>query len=269
MNGLVNKIQRFSIHDGPGIRTTVFLKGCPLSCSWCQNPETKTDNIEVLFFFSRCIACRKCLELCPEHCFSWEGKIRFRSDKCDQCGLCIESCPSGALTWSATRMSVDEILHEVLKDRMYYDLSKGGITISGGEPLHQLNFCEDLVIKAKESGLNVAVDTSGYVKTEALLRIMPFVDLFLYDIKVINDVLHKKYTGVSNDIILANFRKLCELKKNTIVRIPLIPGITDGQENISQIKKFVRHISKEIKIDYIPFNTLIEQKYRMLGLISM
>jgi pyruvate formate lyase activating enzyme len=263
--GLITKIQRFSIHDGPGIRTTVFFKGCPLSCVWCQNPETVTRNPEILFFQINCVKCKKCIEVCPNHCFSWEDKIKFRSDNCNQCGLCCDNCPVGALTWSSTLRSSDDILEEVMKDKIYYDLSGGGITLSGGEPLYQIDFCQDLVSKSKALGLHVAIDTSGCVATEALFRIMPFVDLFLYDIKFIDNDLHEKYTEKSNALILANFKKLCEAKKKVSVRIPLIPRITDRKRNLLQIRNFVKHHEKEMEINYIPFNKLMVEKYNMVG----
>ena len=265
MSGLITNIQRFSVHDGPGIRTTVFLKGCPLSCIWCQNPETISSYPEILYFHNHCIECKNCIEVCPNQCFSWEDKIRFRCDNCDQCGLCLDNCPVGALKWSSNKTSSDEISEEVMKDKVYYDVSGGGITLSGGEPLHQIDFCHDLLSKSKALGLHIAFDTSGYITSEALLKIIPFVDLFLYDIKFFDNDLHKKYTGKSNDIILANFQKLYEAEKRIVVRVPLIPGITDQKKNLLQIKNFVEDCSDQVEINYIPFNNLIKQKYNMLG----
>lgn len=265
MYGLITKIQRFSVHDGPGIRTTVFFQGCPESCIWCQNPETISSHPEILFFHTDCNECKKCIEVCPKDCFFWKEKIEFKSDDCNQCGLCLDDCPVGALKWSSRKISSADILEEVMKDKVYYDLSGGGITLSGGEPLLQIDFCHDLASKSKALGLHVAVDTSGYVATEALLRITPFVDLFLYDIKLIDNDLHEKYTGKSNVLILENFKKLCEAKKRTIVRIPLIPGVTNHKENLLQIKAFVKKCNKNVEIDYIPFNNLIVQKYNMVG----
>ncbi len=265
MHGVITKIQRFSLHDGPGIRTTVFLKGCPLSCIWCQNPETITDYSEVLFFSGHCIGCRKCIEICPKQCFSFENKTKFKADNCNQCGLCIDNCPAGALKWSSGKELLDDILKEVMKDKIYYDFSGGGITLSGGEPLHQTDFCYNLALKSKDLGLHVVVDTSGYVDSEALMRIASLVDLFLYDIKFINNELHERYTGKSNDLILENFRKLCKAKKQILARVPLIPEITDQEDNLLQISNFVKDCGEHIKIDYIPFNTLSAEKYDMVG----
>ncbi len=265
MDGLITNIQRFSVHDGPGIRTTVFLKGCQLSCIWCQNPEAITDYPEVLFFCASCINCGKCVEVCPKRCFVSEGETKFNSEGCDQCGICIDNCPVGAVQWSSRKRSSDDILKEVTRDREYYEVSGGGITLSGGEPLRQYDFCLDLATKAKALGLNLAVDTAGFVQTELLENIMNFIDIFLYDIKFIDEGLHNRYTGKSNTLTLNNFQKLYEANKQIIVRIPLIPGITDKKENLSQIKSFIRSYSKNIKIDYVPFNVLMRGKYKMLG----
>ena len=266
MDGLITNIQRFSVHDGPGIRTTVFLKGCPLSCIWCQNPETISCYPEILFFQNHCIKCKKCIEVCPDNCFSWGNERNtFSSDHCNQCGACTDSCPAGALTWSSSYRSADDILEEVMKDKLYYDISGGGITFSGGEPLHQTDFLHDLVSKSKTLDLHVAVDTSGYVATEKLTKVIPFVDLFLYDIKFIDNGLHRKYTGHSNELILGNFKKLFAARKKIVVRVPLIPGIADTKKNLSEITDFVKSCSEGIEINYIPFNNLIRQKYNMLG----
>ena len=265
MYGLITNIQRFSVHDGPGIRTTVFLSHCPLSCAWCHNPETIKGFPEVLHYSDNCIGCKKCIEVCSKNCFSWKDKIEFSSDSCDQCGVCIDNCPVSALKWTSNKYSSDTILDEVMRDKVYFDISGGGITLSGGEPLQQIEFCYDLVSKAKNLGLHVTVDTCGYVPTESLIRIMPLIDLFLYDIKAVNDNLHKKYTGKSNAVILSNFKLLCESARKIIVRVPLIPGKTNRKENLQQITSFVERYNKRIEINKIPFNALAAHKYGMLG----
>jgi pyruvate formate lyase activating enzyme len=265
MNGFITKIQRFSLHDGPGIRTTVFLKGCPLTCVWCQNPETIAECPEVLFLNAHCIGCRKCVKSCPKKCFSWDNQIKFNSVNCNRCGLCIDNCPAEALNWSSHELSSDDIIREAIKDKLYYDLSGGGLTLSGGEPLAQIGFCYELAKKAKSLGLHITIDTSGYVPRAALEKIMPFVDLFLFDIKFVDRRLHQKYTGQPNDLILGNFQLLCKLKKLVIVRVPVITGITDRQDNLFRINDFIKQIDPAIKIDYIPFNALMLEKYKMLG----
>jgi len=265
MDGLITNIQRFSVHDGLGIRTTVFFKRCPLSCIWCQNPETITNYPEILFSQNRCIKCKKCIEVCPNNCFSWDEGIIFGSDHCNQCGVCSDNCLTSALTWSSSYKSADDILEEVMKDKLYYDISGGGITFSGGEPLYQTDFLHDLVSKSKTLDLHVAVDTSGYVATEELTKVIPFVDLFLYDIKFIDNGLHRKYTGHPNELILRNFKKLFAARKEIVVRVPLITGITDTKKNLKEIIGFVKSCAEHIEINYIPFNSLIKQKYNMLG----
>lgn len=265
MKGLITHIQRFSVHDGPGIRTTVFFKGCPLSCLWCQNPEAMSDRPEVIFHSEQCIACKTCLSVCFRKCMSLKGKISFKNNNCDQCGVCIDHCPVHALRWSSEAMSIREVLDVVLKDQVYYDISGGGITLSGGEPLRQSEFCKELLKKSKKEKLHTTLDTSGYAPIKIFESIIPLVDLFLFDIKFINPQLHKKHTGLSNSPILANFRKLCQAGKKIIVRIPLIPDYTDSKKNLNEIEEFVRQQDNGIKIEKLPFNPLMEKKYRMLG----
>ncbi len=265
MVGLITHIQKFSIHDGPGIRTSVFLQGCPLSCSWCQNPEAMSNKNEVQFHREQCIGCKTCIDVCPKGCFSWNGKTIFNSENCNQCGICIEHCPVNTLRLSSINISAAEIIRMILKDRVYYRLSGGGITLSGGEPLQQADFCFDLLRKVKNHGINSAIDTSGFAPTQVLKRIIPLVDIFLFDIKYIDPLQHKKYTKVSNTLILENFRQICMSGKRVIVRIPLIPGYTDSEKNIASIEKFVKQLQGSIEIEKIPFNPLMEKKYTMLG----
>jgi len=265
MHGMITKIQKFSLHDGPGIRTTIFFKGCPLSCVWCHNPETISDATEVMFSAVPCSDCGKCVSVCPNNCFG-ENKTRwFNSSNCDQCGLCLDNCPTGALQGASLSQTSEEILAECVKDEVFYNCSGGGITLSGGEPLQQIDFCGDLVLKAKKLGLHVVVDTCGQASFDAFERILPFVDMFLYDIKLIDNELHKKHTGKPNILILDNFKKLCKSGKKIVVRVPIIPKITDSQENLKEIKNFVAQYNDRITITHIPFNILAVSKYHMLG----
>lgn len=266
MVGLITHIQRFSIHDGPGIRTTVFFKGCPLACRWCQNPEAVTDRAEVLFHAERCAGCGTCIDVCPQGCFTRRrGATSFGSADCDFCGLCIEHCPSGALAWSAVAKSAGDVLDEVLRDRVFYEISGGGMTLSGGEPLRQIGFCLELLGRAKRAGLHTALDTSGCVPFESIRNVLARADLFLYDIKFVDAALHERYTGSSNELILENFRRLGRSGKAMIVRIPLIPGVTDRPENLEGIERFVHKYAKGTIIEKIPYNPLMEKKYLMLG----
>lgn len=265
IKGRVTKIQRFSVHDGPGIRTTVFFQGCPLSCAWCQNPENIRDRAEVMYNEMFCAHCCACLKGCPRGCFTFKEKIFFNSTNCDQCGRCLEICPTGSLQWSSKEMSADEILLEVVRDKGFYDFSGGGVTFSGGEPLRQLEFCKEIAAKVKTKGIKIAIDTSGYVSFNAFIEIMHFIDLFLFDIKIFDETDHKKYTGQSNRLILDNFRRLCETDKPMLVRVPLIPGINDQEENLYKIHTFVENCRRGVEIEHVPFNVLIKNKYQMIG----
>lgn len=265
MRGLITKMQRFSVHDGPGIRTTIFLKGCPLSCSWCHNPETISEQREVILLSAKCVQCEKCIVGCAKGCFSLAAGLQFDDRSCDQCGQCVDICPTAALQWSAVELSVDDVMKEVSKDQSFYEHSGGGLTLSGGEPLSQIDFCLELAGRAKQAGWHVALDTSGHVPWPDLQKAISNVDLFLFDLKFIDDDLHEKYTGASNTLILENFRQLSATQRDIIVRTPMVPGITDGQDNLSAIASFVNNCRRGIRIEHIPFNALAAQKYSMLG----
>ena len=266
MKGFITNIQRFSIHDGPGIRTTVFLKGCPLSCIWCQNPETVSVHPDVMQYIHKCVGCGTCVQVCPRNCFApLENKFKFDDSFCNQCGLCVQNCSGGALIWSSKEIDSSEIIGEVLRDRVYYELSGGGLTISGGEPLFQPDFCFALASEAKSKGISVALDTSGYAEMETVKKLMPVIDFFLFDIKLMDSDLHREFTGVSNQPILRNFHLLVDGGKNVRVRTPLVPGVNDDVANLSQIEAFVERYARGTEIYLIPFNRLISEKYQMLG----
>ncbi len=266
VEGYITKIQRFSIHDGPGIRTTIFTKGCSLECMWCQNPETIRRRPEITFDVNKCVSCGECIKVCPQNCFSQhEGKLHFNSSSCDQCGKCVPACPVQALKWTAEKWSTDAILERILQDKEYYDLSGGGLTLSGGEPLFQINFAADLAAKAKAHNLHVTFDTAAHVPYTSFEKVLPYADLFLFDLKFIDNDLHKKYIGKANTHILENFRRLCETDKRIIVRIPMIPDVTDTEENLAAIESFSRSCRQDIEINQIPFNAFMPEKYEMIG----
>lgn len=266
MMGEIVNIQRFSLHDGPGIRTTVFFKGCPLSCYWCHNPETMNYKNDLLFHSEQCADCLNCVELCPKNCLQESsGKVVFDSSECDCCGICVENCITGALRWSAYTVSDSDIIDEISKDRLFYEASGGGVTLSGGEPVLQDKLCYEIAINCKKRGIHVALDTSGCASESKFLDLISVVDLVLFDIKLIDETSHKKYTFLSNKQILNNFKLLTQLKKEIIVRVPLIPKITDTVENLKAIEAFVRNHSKTIEIQYIPFNYLLAEKYKRIG----
>lgn len=263
-NGVIFNIQRFSIHDGPGIRTTVFLKGCPLSCSWCHNPESQAGQHEIMFWADRCTGCRLCSENCERQAISWSPE-RQVGDDCQECGVCVTRCPQGALELVGRTVSATEVLAELLKDEAFYDQSGGGVTFSGGEPLAQPEFLQELLVGAKRYHWHTAVDTSGFAPWSVLEPLLPLVDLWLYDLKLMDDASHQKYTGVSNQSILDNLRRLVAAGRRVEVRVPLVPGVNDGQENWSALQSFLQPLPiRGIKL--LAYHSYGMEKYQRLGL---
>ncbi len=264
LNGIVFDIKKFSIHDGPGIRTTVFLKGCPLHCAWCHNPEGISSRSEIHFFERRCIACLDCLEACPHQAISWENGSRvYHQEKCHLCGQCAEVCPSEALQLVGTSMRVGDVLDEIEKDVIYYDQSGGGATFSGGEPLLQVDFLEALLAGCKDRGIHTAVDTGGHVPFERFEQVRSLVDLFLYDIKLMDPQRHLQYTGVPNRRILENLETLAHGGAAIVARIPIIPGINDDPANIETTGRALA--SLDIKTAHIlAYHRAATEKYRRM-----
>ena len=264
--GLISNIQKFSTHDGPGIRTTVFMKGCPLRCAWCHNPETQTSGPEIVWFEDRCIGCMTCIDACPKGALTKGGAgIRIDSEKCDHCGKCAEACPSLALERLGREMSVAELMKEVAKDEPFYDQSHGGVTLSGGEPLLQDAFAEDFLKACKRKGYHVAVDTCGAVPWRAIERVLPYVDLFLYDVKLLDNAKHKRYTQAPNKLILSNLRRLAVHCADIWIRMPLIPGINDDPIHIHHVGELVCELGlKEVFL--LPYHKMARAKYERLHL---
>ena len=251
---IIFDVQRNSFVDGPGIRTTVFFKGCNLRCAWCHNPESQSAKPQMMFYKDKCTGCGKCKSVCPYHL-----------EQCELCGKCTLYCPVDARKVCGKEHTVDEVLKEVLKDQAFYETSGGGVTFSGGECMLQIDFLAEILKKCKEKGIHTAVDTAGHIPFESFEKILPYTDLFLYDIKIFDSQKHKQYVGVGNELILENLKKLFERKAKLWIRIPIIPDVNDSIEEIQKIKDFLKTIGTPEKIELLPYHAMGENKYRAIG----
>ena len=254
MNNLTAKIfdiQRTSFVDGPGIRTTEFLKGCNLRCAWCHNPESQNPHYEMMIYKNKCVKCGKCKEKCSN-----------ALKKCNLCGECVAHCLYGAREICGKEVTIEEVIPEILKDKVLYQNSNGGVTFSGGECMLQIDFLEAILKRCKEEGVHTAVDTAGHVSFDKFDRILPYTDLFLYDLKICDNEKHKRFVGVSNEVIISNLKKLISLKKRIWVRVPVIQGINDTADEILAIADIC---SGAEKIELLPYHAMGEHKYAALG----
>ena len=260
---IIFNIKRYAIHDGPGIRTTVFFKGCPLNCSWCHNPESKSHKKELFYNQKKCINCFDCVDACNKDALSLvNNKLALKREKCTGCFDCVNVCFNNALQKAGKIYTVDELFNEINKDSVFHEESGGGITCSGGEPMMQIDFLEEFLKVCKNRKVHTAIDTSGYAESDNFKRILKYTDLFLYDIKFISETKHKKYTGLGNKKIINNLRLLKNNNASIRIRIPVIPDI-NGKDEINEIIKFVDKIGIK-KVDVLPYHQAgINKEYRL------
>lgn len=265
--GTVFNIQKCSVNDGPGIRTTVFLKGCPLNCLWCHNPESKKSEPQVMLFPSKCVGCGECVKTCPEglHSFGPDGTHNIRRSQCLSCGTCTANCV-GALEMCGKQMTTKEVLEQVLADKVFYEHSGGGMTLSGGEPLFQPAFTLELLKKAKEQGLHTCIETCGFAPWHVIEAVKPYVDLFLWDVKETDSTYHRKFTGVPNEPILENLRKLDAAGAKIVLRCPIIPGCNDRPELLQAIGQLAESLHGVQRIDVSPYHPLGKSKSEALDI---
>ena len=260
---MIFAIKPFEIHDGDGIRTTLFFKGCPLRCKWCHNPESFESKKQMLYNADKCVNCMKCTNLCDANSFLQDGHM-FDREKCNLCGSCVEVCDAKAFEISGKEMSATELAKELLKDEMFMKGSGGGVTFSGGEPLMQVDLCVEIAKLLKQHDINIAIDTSAYTTKEAIDKIIPYADKFLIDIKAIDENVHKECTGVSNKLILENIKYIDSLGKAMEIRYPYVPGFNDGEAE--KISEFVKRLKNVTKVVVLAYHNYAASKYKALGM---
>ncbi|MBN1675492.1 MAG: glycyl-radical enzyme activating protein [Kiritimatiellae bacterium] len=255
VTGTIFDIKKFAVHDGPGIRTTVFLKGCPLRCLWCHNPESVERGPQVAYRLDKCIGCGSCVRVCPAGCHRMAGELHvFDRQGCVQCGACAQACYMKALERIGREASVDEVLGEVLKDKRYFEKSGGGLTLSGGEPMAQPAFTAALLRAAKRAGLHTCLDTCGQAPFENYRAVLEHVDLFLYDVKETDAAKHREYTGVDNRLILENLVRLDSAGARTILRCPIIPGLNDRASHFAELAKLANRLAGVVEVNLMPYH---------------
>ena len=265
--GIVFNIARYSTHDGPGIRTTVFFKGCSLDCWWCHNPEGQSPGPQVIYRADRCIHCLSCLKACPHHAIVViDGNPLALKGSCQLSGDCVRVCQTGAREMVGRRMTVTDVMKEIEKDTVFYDESDGGVTFSGGEPFMQPMFLRTLLRLCKEKRIHTAVETCGFVDPDSLMSASPYIDRYFYDLKIMENERHRKFTRVPNKLILQNLRELARSHDHITIRFPVIPEVNDDDENVSLLGEFVSSLRNVGEVDVLPYHKLGIEKYRSLGI---
>jgi pyruvate formate lyase activating enzyme len=263
---MVLEITRMTVHNGPGIRTLISFKGCPLQCIWCSTPESRRETQEIGFYPDKCIFCGDCVAICPTQALSvGESSVILDRGLCDDCGVCVNACHSRALKTLGRGYTVDELVREILKDAVMYKHSGGGVTLSGGEPFLRTEFLLSLLKDLTREDINIGIDTCGFTPRENIQSVLPYVDFFLWDIKHMDDATHKQLTGVSNRLIIDNLRVVSEKGIPVYIRIPLIPEYNDADENLRAVCKFVQTLPSLVEIDLLPLHHLGRARYQALG----
>ena len=267
IKGQVFNIQHFSTEDGPGVRTTVFLQGCPLRCLWCANPESQKAVRQLAHRAPICVKCGMCIRNCPNQALSVkDGAISIDRGKCVSCGTCTQVCPSHAMFFYGEEKTIDKVFEEVMKDKGFYETSGGGVTCSGGEAMLQPEFVAELFRRCKEEEIHTTLDTCGQFPSENIEKVLPYTDLVLYDIKHMDTEKHREYTGFGNELILENLKKIHEYPVKIFIRIPVIPGYNDSEENLAATAEFVKELDPSLHVDLLPYHRFGLGKYKMLDM---
>lgn len=266
VSAAVTNISRCSLHDGPGIRTVVYLKGCGLRCQWCHNPETLSARVEILYAPVKCIHCGRCITLCPEHHQIQGNDMVYLRDGCIRCGKCADGCPSGALNLCGEDMTAQQVFAQVVKDQHYYLSSGGGVTLSGGECLLHPDFSAELLRLCRQEGIHTVIETALYVPWDHVEKVLPFIDLIYADLKLADSKKHRAYTGQDNVLILENMDRLSRLSTPMVLRIPLIPGVNDSVSDMADFARVISSLGEAVReVELLRYNNLAESKYQISG----